>query len=200
MIVFDHLAVSAATLEVGIDHVDRALGHRMGPGGEHAQMGTHNRLSGLGTGEYLEVIAIDPDAPPPGRPRWFDLDRRSGPPRIGNWIVRTDDLDALLRRYPEAGTPITLARGAYRWRMAVPADGILPHDGCFPALIEWLSPPPVFADEGLRLIALTLQHPEADALAGILSELLDDPRVSVEPGPIRITAAIETPRGMRTLT
>ena len=37
-------------------------------------MGTHNRLLGLGTNVYLEVIAIDTEAAPPARPRWFSLD------------------------------------------------------------------------------------------------------------------------------
>ena len=200
MIVFDHLAVAAATLDAGVEHVARALGHRMGPGGAHPHMGSHNRLSGLGGGEYLEVIAIDPDAEPPDRPRWFDLDRRAGPPRIGNWIARTDDLDALVQRHPEAGTPITLTRGDYRWRMAVPDDGILPYDGCFPALIEWLSPPPAFVDVGLRMTGLTLAHPDADGLAAILSGLIDDSRIRIEHGPPGLTASISTPAGVRTLT
>ena len=192
--------MAAATLEAGVEHIERALGHRMGPGGAHPHMGTHNRLSGLGGGEYLEVIAADPGALPPNRPRWFDLDRRAGPPRIGNWIVRTDDLGALVQRHPGAGRPITLTRGAYRWRMAVPDDGILPYDGCFPAVIEWLSAPPAFADVGLRMIGLTLAHPDADDLAGILSDLVDDSRIRIERGPPRLTASIETPDGVRTLT
>ena len=37
-------------------------------------MGTHNRVLGMAGGMYLEVIAIDPDAAAPERPRWFGLD------------------------------------------------------------------------------------------------------------------------------
>ncbi len=191
--------MSAATLEAGVAHVDRALDHGMGAGGAHPRMGTHTRLSGLGPGEYLEVIAVDPDAPPPDRPRWFDLDRRSGAPRLANWVVRTDDLDALVRDHPAAGTPISLARGAYRWRMAVPDNGVLPFDGCFPAFIEWLSAPPVFEDRGLRMTALRLRHPNADALVEILSGLIDDTRIRVERGTPGLVATIDTPRGSREL-
>ena len=54
----------------------------------------------LGAGEYMEVIAVNPAAPPPGRPRWFDLDRFTGAPRITNWILRCDDLDAALSLAP----------------------------------------------------------------------------------------------------
>ncbi len=171
----------------------------MGPGGEHALMATHNRLSGLGTGEYLEVIAIDPDAPPPGRPRWFDLDRRAGPPRIGNWIVRTDDLDALIRRYPAAGRAVSFERGPYRWRMAVPENGILPFDGCFPALLQWDTPAPTFPDTGLRLTALTLSHPNGDRLKGMLDDILTDTRISVNVEKRRIAAFLDTPAGPRNL-
>ena len=61
-------------------------------GGKHAHMGTHNRLLSLGD-LYLEVIAPDPEAPRPAWPRWFDLDNFDGPPRLTNWICRSDDLD-----------------------------------------------------------------------------------------------------------
>ncbi|WLQ05968.1 VOC family protein [Arthrobacter oryzae] len=40
--------------------------------------GTHNRVMAISSEGipdcYLEVIAIDPEAPEPGRPRWFGLD------------------------------------------------------------------------------------------------------------------------------
>ncbi|CUH41118.1 hypothetical protein JSE7799_03861 [Jannaschia seosinensis] len=169
----------------------------MDSGGEHALMGTHNRLSGLGDGEYMEVIAVNPDAPPPDRPRWFDLDRRVGPPRIGNWILRTDDLDGLCTRLPEAGRPVAVERGPYRWRMAVPEDGVLPFDGCFPALMQWDTPPPTFTDVGLRLTRLELSHPGAPALAPIVASLTDDPRIVLAEGPRRITATLENPNGVR---
>ncbi len=45
------------------------LGIAPGPGGVHPFMGTHNRLLRLGPRLYLELIAIDPDAPAPAQPR-----------------------------------------------------------------------------------------------------------------------------------
>lgn len=199
MATFDHIAVSAASLDAGAAHVAATLGHQIGPGGPHDRMGTHNRLSGLASGEYLEVIAIDPDGATPDFPRWFDLDRRAGPPRLSNWIARTDDIEATVAAHPQAGRIIALERGPYRWRMAVPDDGILPFDGCFPALIQWDSPPPTFADMGLSLIALTLTHPNADALRRALAPLIDDVRITVEAGPRALTARIDTPDGTRIL-
>jgi hypothetical protein len=199
MATFDHLAVSAATLDEGVAHVEAAIGHPMGPGGRHALMSTHNRLLGLDDGGYLEVIAVDPDAPDPGRPRWFGLDRRAGPPRVETWIARVDDLDAALARLPLAGAPVALSRGALRWRMAVPEDGAPPFDGCFPALIEWETPPPSFPPSGLTLARLTLRHPEAETLRPLLAGLTRDPRLTLEAGPRLIEAEIATPSGTRRL-
>jgi len=74
----DHLVVAARSLEEGVAWCETTLGVTPGPGGKHAFMGTHNRLLKIATeaypAAYLEIIAIDTDAPPPGRPRWFGLD------------------------------------------------------------------------------------------------------------------------------
>ena len=74
----DHLVVAAASLQQGLDWCEATLGVTPGTGGQHPQMGTHNRLLKIETADfplaYLEIIAIDPAAAPPGRPRWFGLD------------------------------------------------------------------------------------------------------------------------------
>lgn len=198
----DHIAVSAMTLEDGVAAVEAALGVSLQPGGKHSYMGTHNALLGMGPGFYLEVIAIDPAAPRPAHPRWFDLDRFDGPPRVTNWILRVPDLDAALAQAPEgAGRPVSLARGDFRWRMGVPVDGRLPYDNLFPALIQWqeaLHPSDRLEDSGCRLTRLELFHPQAAALRRAVD--LDDSRVLIGEGPTpRMRAVIETPNGPRTL-
>ncbi len=195
----DHLAVSAATLAEGAAALQAALGLAPAGGGEHAAMGTHNRLISLGD-IYLEVIAVNPAAPPPGRPRWFDLDRFTGPPRLTNWICACEDLPAELALSPPGtGRPMALSRGDFRWDMAVPDDGRLPFDGVFPALIRWhgtAHPAPRLPDHGLRLRQLTLTHPRARALRAALDGRLDDPRVEVAEGPVPgLRARIDTPSG-----
>jgi Glyoxalase-like domain len=198
---FDHLAVTAATLGEGVALVEAALGVRLGPGGRHAHMATHNRLLGLGPSDYLEVIAPDPDVPRPPHPRWFRLDERRGPPRLANWVVRVDDLDAALAAAPEgAGRAVALERGEFRWRMGVPADGRLPFDDAFPALIEWqggLKPPDRLAEAGCRLERLEVAHPEAERLRGLVG--LADPRVVFVTGAAALRATIATPHGRRQL-
>lgn len=199
----DHIAVGGATLDEAVAYVEDALGLPLQPGGSHAQFSTHNRLLGLADGLYLEAIAIDPEAPPPVQPRWFGLDHLSGAPRLVSWICRTPDLTAALQDLPDsAGFPVPLARGDLRWHMAVPADGVLPYDGIFPALIEWhgdLHPSAMLPGQGCALHRLVISHPCANDLAELLPDLRA-PLVQFEPGAPGLMAEIETPHGLRTLT
>ena len=200
MLTFDHLAVSCDRLADGVAHVEAALGVPLAPGGKHAAMGTHNRLLSLGPGEYLEVIAIDPEAPGPAQPRWFDLDTFRGAPRVTNWICRCDDLDTALAAAPEgAGVPWDLARGDLGWRMGVPQDGKLPFDNGFPALIAWQGtghPADRLPDHGIRLARLELVHPAAAALRRALGPLIADDRFRLREGaPAALSVVLTGPDG-----
>lgn len=201
MLTFDHIAISAERLEDGVAAVEAALGVALAGGGQHPQMATHNRLLGLGD-LYLEVIAADPSAPRPDWPRWFDLDNFSGPPRLTNWVARTDDLAAALAAAPMGiGHPVALSRGPFRWQMAVPADGRLPFDGAFPALIQWQPPhhpTQALPDVGVCLTRLEIAHPQAAALRAALP--LADPRVHIVEGAAKaLRATFLTPHGERSL-
>jgi hypothetical protein len=203
MLTFDHLAIAASRLEDGVAMVEAALGVTLAGGGQHAHMATHNRLLGLGD-LYLEVIAIDPAAPAPAWPRWFDLDRFTGPPRLTNWVAACEDLDAELAQSPPGtGLPVALARGDYRWQMAVPPDGRLPFDGCFPALIHWqgtLHPAKALPESNIRLTRLEIAHPEGAALARMLATRLKDNRLAITTGPAKaMRASFSTPNGPRVL-
>jgi hypothetical protein len=203
MLRLDHLAVVAGRLEEGVTAIERLFGVPMAGGGKHPLMGTHNRLLNLGD-LYLEVIAIDPEAPHPGRPRWFDMDRVSGPPRLTNWVAACDDLAAELALGPTGiGLPVALSRGDFRWQMAVPEDGRLPFDGAFPALIRWegtAHPASVLPDHGLRLTRLEIGHPQAPLLQAALAGRLDDGRLGVHPAAtVTLRAIIDTPAGPRNL-
>lgn len=201
-IVLDHLAVAAETLAEGQAAVEAALGVALQPGGQHPHFATHNMLLGLEDGLYLEVISADPSVPSPDYPRWFDLDRFSGPPRLSNWICRVPDLARMVGVLPQAGSPVALARGDLRWQMAVPETGILPYDNLFPALIEWQSSPhPAtrLAASGCRLRRLTIRHPNAAALHAALAPQFSDDRVRFETGEQAMLAAFDTPHGEREL-
>lgn len=203
MIELDHLAVAAGSLGEAVEHVESALGASMQPGGQHDVFGTHNKLLGLADGLYLEAIAIDPQGTKPTGARWFDLDRFSGPARLGNWICRTDALDPLLQRLEgRAGEAIALSRGDLTWQMAVPRDGILPFDNLFPALIQWQGnahPATRLTQRGVTLRRLILSHPDAKGLSALLKDLIHDQRLVIEPGAVGMRAEFDTSHGMRVL-
>ena len=136
----DHLVVVAPTLDAGAAWVRSALGADTRPGGRHDRMGTHNLLLRLGPDNYLEVIAVDPAAPPPGRPRWFGLDDLAPDtaPRLAAWVARADDLDAAVAASPEPLGPVEpMTRGDLSWRLTIPPDGSVPLGGARPLLIRW---------------------------------------------------------------
>lgn len=203
MLELDHIAIAAETLDEGRAHVEDMLGVTLQPGGQHARFGTHNMLLGLEDGLYLEVIAVDSTAAPPSDARWFDLDRFSGAPRLGNWICRSDDLGAELARFPQAGRPVALVRGDLSWRMAVPESGVLPYDNLFPALMQWdgaAHPAKRLFASDCRLMHLHVCHPQAEALADALAPVLRDDRLHFETGAPGLRAEIATPDGLRVLT
>lgn len=202
--ILDHLVVGATTLAAAQDHVERSLGLAMQAGGQHAVFHTHNALIGLEDGLYLEAIAPDPSRPLPERPRWYDLDRYSGPARLSNWAAAVPDMDAALPIMPDGvGAPVQVRRGDLQWRMAVSAMGTTPYDNLWPALIEWpggMHPAPRLAPSGLRLRRLTLSHPQGDRLAETLAAQIQDDRIRVEVGEIGLEAAFDGPRGACSLT
>lgn len=176
MFELDHIVMSTRSLDIGVADISLPWG----PGGQHAAFGTHNKLLGLGTRDYLELIAIDPVAASPAWPRWYGLDDFDGETRVTNWVVRTDDMDAALTCLgagygPEHITVHDVARGGLRWKMAVPKSGHLPFDNCGPAVIQWLTPPPMAAlpGRGWRLKQLDVHHPQARELEGRIGQHLD---------------------------
>lgn len=183
MIRFDHLAIGALDLGAGADAVEAALGVRPPMGGRHDQMGTHNLLTATGPDTFLEVIAIDPDAPAPGRRRWFGLDdpvvaARLATPRPHAIVAASDDLDAAIAAAKHVGVDygeaLTVTRGDLTWRFAVRDDGAIPLDGAAPLLMEWpAGPHPAgrMADLGLRFCRIEIRTPEAGRLKALLTAL-----------------------------
>lgn len=206
MFQLDHLVISVETLDDGARAVEEALGVPLSPGGVHPHMGTHNRLLSLGPEVYLEVIAINPDAPAPDQPRWYRLDEFSGPPRLTNWACRTDDLTGDLACAPEGmGKVWDLQRGDLQWQMAIPQSGRLPFDDAAPALLSWgkTSPHPCerLPDIGVRLEKLVVTHPDATQISAEFPALRTLETVEIAEGPdTRLTAHLTTPNGPRTLS
>lgn len=204
----DHLAVVAPSLQQGEDYVRCALGVDLQPGGAHPRMGTHNKLLKLGPALYLEVIAIDPLAERPSRPRWFALDDLSdgAEPRLATWVARTDDIDATVQSSPlDHGCVEPMSRGDLHWQITVAEDGSLAAGGTEPPLIMWPGAHPAssMAASGCSLNCLELYCPTDSALDDFLRACdFEGPvlvhRLAAGQTPF-IRALIDTPQGLRRL-
>jgi hypothetical protein len=188
----DHLAIAAARLGEGIDFVEETLGVRMPLGGKHPFMNTHNAVMRLGEGLYLEVIAIDPEAGPASRPRWFGLDDAklqsrlsSEGPCLAAWIARTDDLTATLHAGDGTlGDALAMSRGSMTWQIGVRPDGLLPMGGLLPTVIQWPSgehPTQRMPDMNVRFCGLTLRAPKPDTLRSTLLRIGAEKLADIKP-------------------
>lgn len=173
-------------------------------------MGTHNALLRLGETSYLEVIAIDPGATFPGRPRWFQLDREGAEDRIAlcGWVASTSNIRAASSAIGQAFGPIeAMGRDTLQWRITVPCDGSMPFSGAAPLFIQWESGPhpcTQLDDQGCALVGIEAFHPQAETIRTLLCIVgfAGDFVVSM-PGPgvaPHLVAHIRTPGGLRRLT
>ena len=207
----DHLIVAAASLDQGVAWCESTLGITPGPGGRHALMGTHNRLLKIASpafpGAYFEIIAIDPEAPPPGRARWFGLDdpglqaQIEEGPQLIHFVARSTMLDrhrrGLVTAGQEPGDLVAASRetpaGTLSWQILVRADGGLDCGGALPTLIHWQGPHPTdrMPESGVTLRALALRGVGEGARHVLRLPGVDWPQGA---GPA-ITATLATRRG-----
>ena len=206
----DHIVVGAETLADGVSYLENLLGVKIPFGGEHVQMGTHNHLMQLGNEVFLEVIAINQQAPPPHRPRWYGLDdpyiraRLKQQPLLLTWVVNTLDINNLLKRATfSAGSPELISRGDLRWKFGLPDDGRLLAAGLLPYAIEWHTdthPAHAMADPGCRIRSLDIYHPYPDWLRTALESINALPLVQIHALASKddafFTVSIESPQGM----
>lgn len=210
-LVVDHLVVAAATLAEGVAWCEATLGVTPAGGGRHPLMGTHNALLKIASDRfpdaYLEILAIDPEAPPPGRPRWFGLDALdlSAGPRLVHAVARSTMIDmhrwGLITVGLPPGDPVAASRempeGTLAWQIVLRPDGLLHCQGALPTLIQWQGrhPAATLPDSGVALQSL--------ALAGIPDRARDVLRlrhVAVQAeGHPALRAVLATPRGAVTL-
>lgn len=207
----DHLVVAARRLDEGVMWCEAVLGVTPGPGGQHAFMGTHNRLAAIGSARfpraYLEIIAIDAGAPPPARVRWFDLDQpalqaalASGPALV-HWVASCDAIQtglAALRSHGlDAGVALSAERasprGMLRWQISQRPDGRRLAAGALPALIEWagMHPADAMPPSGLVLEQLVL----GGWPAGLQASLPAGVAVASAADAAPLAATLSTPRG-----
>ena len=222
----DHLVVVAKTLELGVQWCEATLGITPGPGGDHAQYGTHNRLFKIATPAhplaYLEIIAINPDAKKPANApakRWFDLDDAAlqagvaQAPRLVHFVANTSDIQAArtalkaldIDRGPAMHASRHSRKGVLQWQITVRDDGQRLFNGALPSLIQWGKPE---AAEPLRLhprnslprSGVTLQSLAITHPTAVklqaAYEAIGLTGIALETGPANITATLQTPKGL----
>jgi hypothetical protein len=216
----------AQTLELGVQWCEATLGVTPGPGGEHAQYGTHNRLFKIATPThplaYFEIIAINSEAKKPSDTRarrWFDMDDATlqlavaTEPRLVHFVANTDDIQAArialkaqdIDRGPAVHASRHSRRGLLQWQITVRDDGQRLFNGALPSLIQWGKPD---AAEPLRLHPRNSLPRSGVTLQGIAIthptaaklqtafEAIGLAGIPVETGPANIIATLHTPKGL----
>lgn len=222
----DHLVVVAATLEQGIQWCEDTLGITPGPGGEHAQFGTHNCLFKIATPAnpmaYFEIIALKPGAKGPANPnakRWFDMDDlqvRAAvgmTPRLLHFVANTDNIQAArialkgldIDRGPAMPASRHSRKGVLHWQITVREDGQRLFDGTLPTLIQWgkpddADPMRLHPRNSLPRSGVTLQSVAVThPTAPKLQAAYDAIGLSgidIQTGPANLIATLKTPKGI----
>jgi hypothetical protein len=198
----DHLVYATADLDRGIAELERVLGVRASPGGQHPIWGTRNALVALGSSSYLEIIAPDPDHSSPSEGRPFGLEALASSRLVG-WAAKGSGLtnfrDAAAQQGVELGRVLSGSRKqadgtVLTWELTdlrcVVSDGIVPF------FIDWgKSPhPALVASRGATLVGLRAEHPDAEHVLRMLRVVAVDLKVGVGAAPALI-AEIDCPYG-----
>jgi len=206
MTAIDHLVYATSDLARGIEEIEQLTGVTPTLGGQHIGRGTRNALIDLGNDVYLEIVAPDPDQPPPSSERWFGVDQVTGS-RIATWVVKGRDLSTFRERAVRNGVPLGEVRAGGRqrpdgvklsWQVTEPVPLIA--DGVIPFFIDWgASPHPSrSAAHGATLVDLHLEHPDVSGVERMLRTLDVDVPVIAATSPA-IVAVIEGRHGRREL-
>jgi len=198
----DHLVYATPELQLGIERIEKALGLRATPGGQHLGRGTRNALVSLGPGTYLEIIGPDPEQPSPAQPRPFGIDDLNEP-RLVTWAAKGRNLERFASDARRDGVKLgEVMPGSRRradgvvlsWRYTDPRTVVA--DGVVPFFIDWgQTPHPAStATPGASLIGLRAEHPDPEPVQKALSRLGLDIRVQRGPRAAFI-ATVSSPRG-----
>jgi Glyoxalase-like domain len=175
----DHLVYATPDLNRGIEEIERLLGVRATPGGQHPGRGTRNALLALGPSSYLEIIAPDPEQSPPQTPRSFGIDSLKKS-RLVTWAAKGNELEQVTREAARKGVQLGEVISGSRqrpdgvalsWKFTNPRTVLA--DGIVPFFIDWgQSPHPArTAAGGLSLIDLRAEYPDPERVQHTLRQL-----------------------------
>ena len=198
----DHLVYATPDLDLGVDRIERLLGIRATPGGQHPGAGTRNALIALGPDVYLEIVGPDREQPEPAQPRWFRIDELDAP-KLVTWAAKSNDIARTSNAARQSGIQLGDAVVGSRrradgvllaWRYTDPRTSVA--NGIIPFFIDWGTTPHPSgsAAQGTSLQSLRAKHPDPEPVRKIARQLgLDLPiDHGSEPG---LIATIISPRG-----
>jgi hypothetical protein len=198
----DHLVYATPDLQLGIETAEQLFGVRATPGGQHPGEGTRNALIALGPSSYFEIIGPDPDQAKPERGRRFGIDEIKAP-RLTTWVAKGKSLDEFAADAAAHGIHLgavipgsrkrpdgVVLKWTYTDPRVVLADRLIPY------FIDWGSSPhpSATASQGVTLVSLRAEHPDADRVQKMLKQLRLDLAVTRGPKPSLI-ATFNTPKG-----
>lgn len=174
---FDHVVVGIRSLAEGIAQFKRLIGLEAAAGGAHPGRGTENALLALGPGEYLEIIAPQPEARLSDTDaRLRELDRLA----IVSWAVAVDNADeareALKKArfattLPQHGTRVTPGGERLEWEVFRLSDAKI---AGAPFFIEWSATtthPSKTAPQGCVRDRFRVQTPASTQLSAAFTAL-----------------------------
>ena len=198
----DHLVYATPDLDLGVRSIERLLGVRATPGGQHPGFGTRNALVALGPSIYLEIIGPDPDQPKPVGPRRFRIDELKAP-QVVAWVAKGTGLEQLMTRARRDGVALGDVIAGRRkrpdgvtlsWTYTDP--NVVIEDRLIPYFIDWgTSPHPALtAAPGATLVSFRAEHPDAARVQKMLRDVGLHLPVTTGPNPTLI-ATIDSPKG-----
>jgi hypothetical protein len=202
----DHLVYATPDLQAGVDRLEKLLGIRASPGGQHPGRGTRNALIALGPASYIEIIGPDPEQPRPTAPRPFGIDDLTTP-KLAAWAVKGDHLEAIVANARRHGVMLgDVTAGSRRrpdglvleWHYTNPQAVVA--DRLVPFFIDWGATPhpAATAASGASLLSLRAEHPDAARVQKMLDDIGIDLQVDAGPRPALI-AVVDSPRGRVTI-
>lgn len=201
----DHLMWGAASLEQGMEVAEQLFGVAPASGGAHPGLGTCNALLSLGSEQYLEIIAPDPEQDTTE----FGRRLKAMPePALITWAAASRDLSQLAAaaaarnlgvRGPRATERATPSGEMLSWQLLFLHDH--PYRGLLPFFIDWLASPHPAANNPLagELERVVIHTTRARELTALFADL--DINVDVEAAAEdALSAQIRTGNGTITLT
>lgn len=186
----DHIILGAPDLEDGIAMLEKRLGVRAIRGGQHLGHGTRNALVPLQGDTFLEVLAPDPDQPPPQRARWVGIDDVRSP-RLTGWAAKGHRLQVLVddvRQAVDLGQVLSGSRSnkdgtLLTWTFTDPYTRVA--GGIVPFLIDWgeTPHPSKLAEPSATLNGFWAEHPDPAPVQRMLGVLGIDLPVRVGSSP-----------------